>query len=231
MTGMIALAGGDEFRDGCEDMDRAILRAVPDEHPRVLIVPTAAANHSPSMAASNGVSYFSGLDADAAPLMVLDRAGANDEALLSPVDSAHVVYLAGGDPRYLLEVLKDSLLIEKLKGAVDRGAVVAGSSAGGMVLGSWMRYRDWAGALGVVPDVAVLPHHERSQPDEIAGEMATSAPPGALVLGIDAKTCCFGGPDGWTAIGPGAVTAYDQGSWSRYHSGDSVPLTALPAAH
>lgn len=193
-------------------------------------MPTAAANHSPSMAASNGASYFSGLGADASPLMVLDRADANDEGLLSPVDSAHVVYLAGGDPRHLLDTLRDSLLLEKLRGAIDRGAVVAGSSAGAMVLGSWMRYREWTDALGLVPDVAVLPHHERSKPDQVAGEMATSAPSGALVLGIDAKTCCLGGPDGWTALGPGAVTVYDQGRWSRYGSGDSVPLAALQAA-
>ena len=230
MTGKIALVGGDEFRAGCEEMDRAVLKATGQAQPRVLVVPTAAADYSPSKAAFNGVAYFSGLGAEALPLMVLRSADADDEDLLSPVDAAHVVYLTGGDPRHLLDTLSGSLFYDKLLAARRRGTILAGSSAGAMVLGSWMSYRGWTDALGIVDGVAVLPHHERSDPDQVAEELASSAPAGALVLGIDAKTGCFGGPGGWQVLGPGAVTLYNRGRWTRHRSGETVPLAALQTA-
>ena len=150
MAGPIALVGGGEFRPGCEEMDLAILEATGVEGPSVLILPTAAANQNPGKAAANGVAYFSGLGARSSALMVLGPAEANDERLMSPLDSADLVYITGGDPGHLLRVLTGSLLLKRLEGALERGAVLAGSSAGAMVLGSWMRFRGWAEALRVV---------------------------------------------------------------------------------
>ena len=219
----IALVGGDEFREGCEEMDRAILETTGVERPRVLIVPTAAAHENPSKAASNGVAYFSSLGAQASPLMVLGPAEASDESLLSPVDDAHVVYFTGGDPAHLLETLQGSRLLQRLLAVHRRGAVLAGSSAGAMVLGSWMRYRRWTPALGTVEGIAVLPHHERSEPSKVARDLGREAPAGVTVLGIDAATCCLGGPDGWKVLGRGSVTAYFEDRWHRYGSGDTIP--------
>ena len=227
MAGMIALVGGDEFKVGCKEMDRAVLKATGRAHPRVLIVPTAAADQSPSKAASNGVAYFSGLGAEANALMVLGSDDANDERLLSPVDSADVIYFTGGAPGHLLDTLTGSLLLEKLRGARKRGAALAGSSAGAMVLGSWMRSGGWTDALGIVDGVAVLPHHEGSEPAQVAQELERSAPSGALVLGIDGMTSCLGGAEGWEVWGPGAVTLYNQGRWRRYRSGESVPVDSF----
>ena len=223
MAGRIALVGGDEFRKGCEDMDRAILDANGKKCPSVLIVPTAAAGQNPSKAASNGVAYFSELGADASALMAIETADANDESLLEPVDAADVVYLTGGDPAHLLGALSGSTLLRKIEAALERGAIVAGSSAGAMVMGPWMRFREWRKALGLVP-VVTLPHHERSDPDRVAAELATCAPDGESVLGIDAMTGCFGGPDGWSVLGAGRVTVYRDGGWQQFESGEAVPI-------
>jgi cyanophycinase len=224
MAGQIALAGGDEFRAGCEVMDGALLEAAGVKRPRVVIVPTAAAKHNPSKAAANGVSYFSSLGAEASPLMVLGPETASDEGLISQLDVADVVYLTGGDPDYLLDTLRDSLFLSRLLRALARGAIVAGSSAGAMVLGSWMSFGGGMDALGVLPEVAVLPHHERSDPGEVAKRVHESAPAGTEVLGVDARTCCFGGPGDWTVLGQGAVTLYSRGRWQRFESGQPVPL-------
>ena len=226
MTGLIALVGGDEFRPGCEEMDHAILSATGVERPSLLVVPTAAADQNPQKAASNGVAYFSGLGADAAALMVLNEADASDQALLSPVDSADVVYLTGGNPAHLLDTLAASLLLQKINQALERGAMLAGSSAGAVAMGSWMRFRNWTKALGLVPGVATLPHHERSDPDTVAKELLDSAPPDATVLGIDGKTGCLGGPSEWTVLGTGRVTAYCNGHWQRFEAGDVFTLDA-----
>ena len=88
LTGSIALVGGDEFRPGCEPMDRVLLEATGVDCSRVVILPTAAAHENPGQAAANGISYFSGLGCDASAAMVVDSAGASDEALVSQVDGA-----------------------------------------------------------------------------------------------------------------------------------------------
>ena len=162
MAGPIALVGGDEFRDGCEPMDREILDATGASRPRVLIVPTAAARQNPSKAAANGVVYFEGLGAEADSLMVLDSEDAGDDGLVSRIGWADVIYLTGGDPAHLLKVLRGSRMLEAVKESVSGGAVLAGSSAGAMVLGGWMRYGGVRPALGLLEGLAVLPHHERS---------------------------------------------------------------------
>ena len=221
----IALIGGEEFRAGCEEFDRAILASAGSERPRLLVLPTAAAHENPAKAASNGVRYFSELGADAAPLMVLDRSDAEDEALVAEVESANVIYLTGGDPAHLLDTLRGSRLLRSMTNAHESGSVLAGSSAGAMVLGAWMRFRGWREALRIAGNIATLPHHERAQPENVAAELAADAPPGlTTVIGIDARTGCLATDDEWTVLGAGQVVVYQGGAWRRYNSGESFSL-------
>ena len=99
MAGRIALVGGDEFRNGCEPMDEAILRATGKPTPVVLVIPTAAVSGRPELAAQNGVRHFTSLGADAHPLMVLDQNDASDAGLASEIDSADLVYLTAATRR------------------------------------------------------------------------------------------------------------------------------------
>ncbi len=227
--GLIALVGGDEFRAGCEPMDREILAVAGATRPKVLIVPTAAARQNPSKAAANGVSYFEGLGAEVDSLMVLDSRDADDDGLVSRVTWADVIYLAGGDPAHLLDVLRGSRLLDAIMAAVAGGAALAGSSAGAMVLGEWMRYGGIRPALGLLDGLAVFPHHEGSSPDMIVAELAESDYPGGSVLGVDAGVACLGGKDGWRVVGNGSVVLYSQGTWRRFQTGELVPLgVSLP---
>ena len=225
MAVRIALVGGDEFRAGCEPMDEAILAATGKPAPVTLIIPTAAAFERPDLAAQNGVRHFASLGADAHPLMALDRKDAMDAGLASEIDSADLVYLTGGNPARLLETLSESVLLDGIIAALERGAVLAGSSAGAMVMGSWMRFREWRRALGIAEGIATLPHHERADPDSILRELGASAP-GELdaVFGVDGRCGALSGPDGWTALGPGNVTVYRNGGWHRYADGDTFAI-------
>ena len=224
MAGRIALVGGDEFRAGCEPIDLAILEASGAKPASILVVPTAAAGQSPAKAASNGVAYFSNLGATAASLMVLDRSDADNAEFVAPVDTANVIYFTGGNPAHLLDVLDGSVLLSRLQQALDRGAVVAGSSAGAMVMGSWMRFREWREALGIVPGVTALPHHERSDPEETSKQLQSQVPSNITVLGIDARTGCLGRPGSWRVVGSGKVTMYQGDKWARFDAGEGLPL-------
>ena len=225
MTGGIVLAGGDEFRAGCEVMDAAVLRSTEQDPPRVLIVPTAA-RRGAAKAAANGVAYFSGLGAIASELMVLDREGADDPGLAAKVAGASLVYFTGGSPDHLLATLEGSRLLDHLRECMAAGTVVGGSSAGAMVMGSMMRVPSdgrWTPALGLAGGVGVLPHHEARDPERVASEVASQAPGGLRVLGIDAGSGCFGSPGRWTVLGPGRVVLYEGGSWKAFHHGDVLP--------
>jgi cyanophycinase len=226
MAGDIALVGGNEFRTGCEGMDLEILRASGQDPARVLVIPTAAAWFTPEDSAAHGVSQFTSLGGDASPLMVLDRSQANDPRYSQALIGAGVIYFPGGSPDYLLETLQDSLLLQALRQAVENGTVLAGSSAGAMVLGSQMRRPQrggWVKALDIVPGVAVLPHHEDRDPAETAQQLQGQVPSDLTVLGIDARTGCLGRPGRWRVVGVGRVVVYQAGKWASYSSGDILP--------
>ncbi|PKB79896.1 MAG: hypothetical protein BZY88_10940 [SAR202 cluster bacterium Io17-Chloro-G9] len=223
MVGAIGLVGGEEFRRGCEDMDLEIMRASGQDPARVLVIPTAAVT-GPAKAANDGVVHFGGLGGDAAQLMVLGKSQADDPSFVEPTGGAGVVYFTGGSPDHLLETLRGSHLLKVILEAVENGAVLAGSSAGAMVLGSYMRRSGgWVEALGMVPGVAVLPHHERQDPEQTSRSLQGEAPSGLTALGIDARTGCLGRPGQWKVVGSGKVTVYQGGQWNVYQSGDSLP--------
>ncbi len=225
MRGRLALVGGDEFRRGCEEMDRAIIDATGKACPVVFIVPTAAAFENPARAAENGVRHFAALGADASPLMALDGAQANDAHLAAEVAHADILYLTGGNPAHLLETLRQSALLDGMIAKLDAGGILAGSSAGAMVMGSWMRFRQWRRALGIADGTAILPHHERADPDAVLSDLSASAPADLdAALGIDGRSGVLSGADGWTALGAGRIAIYENQSWKRIESGETFTL-------
>ena len=180
MVGQICLVGGEEFRAGCEDMDREIMQASGQSPARVLVIPTAAVT-GPAKAANDGVTHFRMLGGDASQLMVLEREHADDPAMCQPSREAHVVYFTGGSPDHLLSTVKDSSLLTTLTESMAEGLVLAGSSAGAMVMGSMMRRPrsgGWVEGLGLVPGVAVMPHHENRDPAETSKELQEQGPAG-----------------------------------------------------
>ncbi len=226
MAKRILLVGGDEFRASCAGMDRHVLEATGAANPRVAIVPTAAAFENPSLAASNGVRHFTGLGASAYGLDVVRREDAENPRIVAQLDGAHVIYFTGGSPDHLHSVLAGSPLFDAVKSACDAGAIWAGSSAGAMVLGSVMR-RPSSGspvspALDIVPNVMVLPHHERSDPNAVAEQLSGSATFGMTVLGIDGGSGVLLDADATIVLGSGNVTVYRSGQWRRYAAGETV---------
>ena len=129
--GHLALVGGGEWQAGCE-FDADLLAA--SGGTEVLVLPTAAAYEHPEKAVDCARVWFKGIGGHVEGLMVLGRADAEDEANAAAVRASRFTYLGGGSPMHLRSVLKASLVWEALLEAWREGAVVAGSSAGAMVL-------------------------------------------------------------------------------------------------
>ena len=205
-------------------MDRALLARL-GKSPKVVILPTAAARENPSLAAENGVRYFHQLGVPAEAAMIIDAETAKQPSLAVPVKNADLIYFTGGDPVYLLETMRDSLAWKAAQKALQRGRILAGSSAGAMILAEqmWAPGDGWRAGLGLVPQIAVIPHHARLASRWNAARMRGSLPKGVILVGIDEATALAGPP--WQVLGPGEVAVYDGEHPSIFKDGQSVPLS------
>ncbi|HUY64485.1 MAG TPA: Type 1 glutamine amidotransferase-like domain-containing protein [Acidimicrobiales bacterium] len=218
--GPLALVGGDEWRPGCE-FDAELLAASGGDE--VLVLPTAAAYEHPEKSIECATSWFAGLGGTVRPLMVLGRADAEDSANAAAVRSARFVYLGGGSAMHLRSVLKASKVWEALLEAWRDGAVVAGSSAGAMVLTDPMvdpRGGALTVGLGMVEQLAVIPHFGHESAEKVHRSIALAAP-GLPVVGVPERTALVRAPDGsWSQTGQGQVEVFVSGKPAGF---DALP--------
>ncbi|MGH9182886.1 MAG: Type 1 glutamine amidotransferase-like domain-containing protein [Acidimicrobiales bacterium] len=211
MSGPLALVGGGEWREGCA-FDRELLeRSGGDE---VLVLPTAAAYERPERAVAWAARWFGPLGARVRGLGVLQRGDAMDPDNAAAVREAAFIYLCGGSALHLRSVLKVTPVWEALTAAWSGGAVLAGSSAGAMVLCDPMvdpRGGAFTVGLGLVANLAVLPH---AGPDVAHAHRRTIelADPGLAVAAVAEETALLRDPAGaWRVAGAGTVTVFVDG--------------------
>jgi cyanophycinase-like exopeptidase len=78
--------------------------------------------------------------------------------------------------------------------------------------------------LGVVPDAAVLPHHDTF--GEKWYPSARAALPDTVLIGIDERTCALWEAGTWRCLGAGGVTVYVPGTEAvRVETG---PIEGIP---
>jgi cyanophycinase-like exopeptidase len=220
--GPLALVGSGEFTPAMERVDAGLLDGRPG---RAVFLPTAAAPEGNSRLqywVDLGNTHFRHLGVDVEPILVLTRPDADDEALAAKVAGAGLIYLSGGNPAFLADTLRESLVGAAIRSAWESGAAVAGCSAGAMALAERVpRVRDPGSdsvvGLGFVPDVVVIPHFDRiDQWMPGATDVVVSlAPEGSWVVGIDEDTAVVGAPDAWEVQGRGSTWLMKSGEERR----------------
>ncbi len=227
MTGYIVLEGGAEFGGQMAKPDQRALELAGGPHARISIIPTAAApDNNHQRAGRNGVNWFTHLGAsNVEALPLIDKASANDPGIVTALRQSQLIYLLGGFTGYLGQTLLGSASWQAMLSAYENGAVIAGSSAGAMVLCQY--YFDPATSkvvqgLGLVPNTCVLPHHNTFGKRWVA--QITTLLPDAVLLGIDEHTGMI--DDGerkktWTVYGQGAVTLYRKGKAEVHRAGET----------
>ena len=227
--------GAGEFLPAMAPFDRGLLAATGRARPRVVILPSASAPDGEDAFqrwASMGVQHFRDLGAEVEPVLVRDRANAFDGAAVQAIGEADLVYLSGGKPGHLLGVLDGTPLGGALCEAHERGAVLAGCSAGAMVLaGRQFDFRrrmlpwplHWRHGLGLVTNAAVIPHYD-AWPEPLCALMALQAPRGSVVLGIDEGTAVVGRDGLWQVHGRSRVTIWRGWHRERYRRGEAFRI-------
>jgi cyanophycinase len=235
MSGAVALVGSGEFLPAMAEFDVGLLAATGRIRPRVAILPTASwpdGEEAFARWASMGVAHFSGLGAEVEPIPVRDRADADDAANVQAIGEADLIYLSGGKPGHLSTTLDGSAVGWALRQAHERGAVIAGCSAGAMALAE--RHFDfrrrrlvwpvrWREGLGLVPGASVIPHYD-AWPEPLCALIALQARRGSVLLGIDEETAIVGRDGSWQVHGSARVTVWRGRRRERFHAGDVFRL-------
>lgn len=165
-------------------------------------------------------------------LALTDQASAMDPQVLREMETRQLIYLLGGFPRHLGQCLVGTPAGSRLAERLASGAVVAGSSAGAMVLGA--RFFDPLTAgiypgMGLAAGVCVLPHHNRWEAQWVPRLRAQL--PDCLLLGIDEETGLIeeGPGDRWRVCGRGGVTRYGPAGNRTVPSGATLALRTREA--
>lgn len=217
------------------EFDAGLLLATGRRRPRVAVLPTASYPDGEEVFnrwAAQGVAHFGSLGAEVEPVLVRDRSGADDAAAAQAIGEADLIYLSGGKPGYLITTLVDTAVGRALLAAHARGAVLAGCSAGAMVLAAHsfdVRLRmvpwplRWRRGFDIVPGALVVPHYD-AWPEPLIALIALQAPRGSVVLGIDEGTALVGRDGAWQVHGSARVTVWRGRHRDRYRAGEIFRL-------
>jgi len=220
--GRLLLLGSGEFTPVWDDLDRRILASLPKARPLVAIVPTASGQEeTPAAWADNGIAHFTALGADAVGVMVVRREDAHDPRWEREVRRADWIYFSGGRPQHAIGVLEHSPFWRAVLERNREGAVLAGSSAGAMMLGEksyapdefdeqgYPRSVSIRDGLGVLRGLFVIPHFDLLSgfPPERVNDWIARWPVGLRGLGIDEDTAVVEQDGAWRVEGKGrAIT-------------------------
>lgn len=231
MPGPVALVGAGEFLPAMSAFDASLLAATGVVRPRVAILPTASFPDGEEVFqrwAAMGVAHFTALGAEVEPVLVRDRGEADDAAAVQALGEADLIYVSGGKPAHLLAALDGTAVGRALIDAHERGAALAGCSAGAMALAGHafdVRLRflpfplRWGRGLGCAAGVSVVPHYD-SWPEALSALIAFQAPRGSVVLGIDEATAVVGRDGGWQVHGRSRVTVWRGRHRERFRAGE-----------
>ena len=229
--GPVALVGSGEYLPVMQDVEAALLAGRPA---RFVQLPTAAAPEGEASLerwVRLGRDQAQRLGVEAVPVVVRDRAEADDPALATQVAGAGLVYLSGGSPPYCASTLRGTRVWDAVLEAWRGGAALAGCSAGAMSLTSWvpdLRHPTRAAdpGLGVVPQVRVVPHFDRFvgwMPDLVTRYL-TRVPDGTAVVGVDEDTAVVWQDRSWTVRGRQSAWLLERSGRTPYADGATVPL-------
>lgn len=237
MNGLIALLGSGEYLPVMNEVDTHLLANCGAEgrKPRVVCLPTAAGQEGDASVnrwMKMGVEHFIALGADVQGVPAINKETANDLNHAAVVEEADLVYFSGGNPMYLYQTMKDSLVWISAEKVWARGGVYAGCSAGAMILGREVPDFRMLGSrtipvFGVVPAAFILPHFNAIP---IFGKPLVSVTrmrlhDGEVMIGIDEDTAIIGRADeAWTVMGRSKAHVFTKNDSRSYAAGEKFTL-------
>ncbi len=220
---MLALVGSGEYLPPIEPVDQELINRLP-KPVKVICLPTAAGKEGLERIeywSRLGVDHFTRLGVQVEALPVVDRNSAEDITYAAKIAEANFVYLSGGKPDYLYQTLAGSRAWEAIKSVLSNSGLLAGCSAGAMVLGEkFFGFPGWKTGFNFLPGMTIIPHF-----DEIPAVMIQPfrllLREGLTLLGIEGNTALVSGAEEhYEVLGSGGVIVWNQAGKVRYLQGE-----------
>jgi cyanophycinase len=216
--GALVVIGGAENKDGNPDILKDVAKRV-GKGPLVIMT---CATEEPQEAWERYRAVFTKLGvAELAHVDVRDRESALDPEVSAPLDNARGVFFTGGDQLRITSHIGGTPVYDRIRNVLERGGVVAGTSAGASVMSETMlvgglsdntprvdEIVQMAPGLGFLHGAIVDMHFsERGRIGRLLGAVAQN--PRVVGIGIDEDTAMVVKADCVEVLGSGAVWFLD----------------------
>jgi cyanophycinase-like exopeptidase len=238
MNGSLALVGSGEYLPAMIAFERSLVDDGINngKAANYIQIPTAAGRESDDRLEywkQLGQTQADALGVSATYLPIYTRDDAFKHEHVDAIKNSALMYMSGGDPHYLAEVLIDTPVWAAMVENWQTGASLAGCSAGAMVLSTQipnfrMLKKSPTQGLNLLPEIRVIPHFNKFFkwiPDS-AAKVLLHVPNDSILIGVDELTAIVkrSGSTHWTVVGEAKVHVLKGLPDQQLHDGDVITL-------
>ena len=239
MNGSLALVGSGEYLPAMAPFEKSLLDdgIKNGKAAKYIQIPTAAGRESDDSLAywkKLGQAQADAMGVQASYLPIYTRDDAFKEEHVAAIKNSALMYMSGGDPHHLAEVLIDTPVWAAMVENWQSGASLAGCSAGAMVLSTQIpnfRLLNKAPSTGLnlLPEIRVIPHFNKFFkwiPDS-AAKVLLHVPDDSILIGVDEMTAIVkrSGNEHWIVVGDAKVHVLKGVPGQQLHDGQEIKLS------
>jgi len=219
MNGSLALVGSGEYLPAMAEFEKSLVHdgVKNGKEARYVQIPTAAGRESTDRLEywkQLGLTQAKAIGVEATYLPIYTREDAFNQKYIDAVANSALMYMSGGDPHHLAEVLIDTPLWSAIIENWKTGASLAGCSAGAMVLSAHIPIfrllkKTATQGLNLLPEIRVIPHFNKffKWIPESAAKVLLHVPDDSILIGVDELTAIVkrSGDTEWVVVGEAKV--------------------------
>ena len=238
MNGSLALVGSGEYLPAMAELEKSLVQdgVKNGKESRYVQIPTAAGRESVDRLEywkELGLRQAQTIGVEATYLPIYPREDAFNQKYVDSVTNSALMYMSGGDPHHLAEVLIDTPLWTAIVENWKTGASLAGCSAGAMVLSAHipnfrLLKKTATQGLNLLPEIRVIPHFNKffKWIPESAAKVLLHVPDNSILIGVDELTAIVkrSGDTEWVVVGAAKVHVLKGLPDQQLHDGERIKL-------
>ncbi|MEY3181437.1 MAG: hypothetical protein RL583_597 [Actinomycetota bacterium] len=239
MNGSLALVGSGEYLPAMAQFENSLVAdgVTNGKEARFLQIPTAAGRESSDRLEywkELGIRQAKNIGVEATYLPIFTREDAFNQEYVDAVANSALMYMSGGDPHHLAQVLIGTPLWDAILENWKTGASLAGCSAGAMVLSAHipnfrLLKKVPTQGLNLLPEVRVIPHFNKffKWIPESAAKVLLHVPDNSILIGVDELTAIVkrSGDSEWVVVGEAKVHVLKGLPDQQLHDGERINLS------
>ena len=238
MNGSLALVGSGEYLPAMAEFEKSLVQdgVKNGKEARYVQIPTAAGRESTDCLEywkQLGLRQAKAIGVEATYLPIYTREDAFNQKYVDAVANSALMYMSGGDPHHLAEVLIDTPLWSAIVENWKTGESLAGCSAGAMVLSAHipnfrLLKKTATQGLNLLPEIRVIPHFNKffKWIPESAAKVLLHVPDNSILIGVDELTAIVkrSRDTEWVVVGEAKVHVLKGLPDQQLHDGERIKL-------